>query len=53
MGEICSMHRLHDIHGHTICNSINERKESLNRLWRRSQDDTKTDCESVDHENNR
>jgi len=33
----------HDIHGHTTYNSIIERKESLDRLWRRSQDDNKMD----------
>jgi hypothetical protein len=58
MGEICSMHGRHHIHGHTIRNSINERNESLDGLWHRSQDDTKMDptelcCESVDQENNR
>jgi len=58
MGEICSMHGHHDINRHTTCNIINEMKESLDRLWRRSQDDIKMDptelcCESVDQENNR
>jgi hypothetical protein len=58
MGETCSMHGRHDIHGHITFNSINERKKSLDRLWRRSQDDIKKDptelcCESVGKENNR